>query len=137
MTTEQLRQVAERLTYAADGVNALLGAPRHRGPIEDAADLARAWLSDHPADDDEPVTAEWLKRAGFVSEDPECPYYWIALYPDLNPAFTVELVEGSTRHVGWIGDPNDRRGWPWDICSRRQVRDICRALRATLTERAK
>jgi hypothetical protein len=101
------------------------------------AKVCRAWLADHLDDDAEPVTAEWLKRAGFVSEDPECPHYWIALYPDLNPAFTVELVEGSVRHAGWIGDPNDRMGWPWDICSRRQVRDICRALGATLTERAK
>ena len=30
--------------------------------------LAKAWLQEHPADDDEPVDIEWLKSIGFTDE---------------------------------------------------------------------
>ncbi|WP_040891705.1 hypothetical protein [Zavarzinella formosa] len=33
--------------------------------------LALAWLADHPADDDEPATSEWLQAVGLVSEGGE------------------------------------------------------------------
>ena len=47
-----------------------IGGKRHISEREyaDAITLAMAWLAEHPADDGEVVTAEWLKSIGFVME---------------------------------------------------------------------
>lgn len=87
-----------------------------------------------PADDGQPVDAEWLKAVGFLNEDADEPTFWTVTFEDLNPAFTIDVDPESTTHSGWIGEAEDYITWPHDIVSRAQVRDICRALGVNLTE---
>jgi hypothetical protein len=126
MTDDELRAMAMKVVAMTDaeearGCNLFLE--------EKAANaLGRAWLAEHPADDGEAVDAGWVEAVGFLNEDADEPTYWVALYPDLNPAFTVDVQADSDRHAGYIGEAEDYNPWPWDICTRGQVRDICRAL---------
>lgn len=55
----ELREAAERLRATGDTPNDLSVAA-----IYDRAILAKAWLAEHPADDDEAVTEEWLRSVG-------------------------------------------------------------------------
>lgn len=58
--------------------------------------LAKAYLAEHPADDDEPVTAEWLESIGANSDD--------GLFFTGHDAVDFELTEfEGTWHVdvGW------------------------------------
>lgn len=112
---------------------------RHAGQlgnaeIADRNTLVLAWLREHPADDGEAVTAEWLKSVGFLNEDKDEPTFWTVTFADLNPAFTIDVDPASTMHAGWIGEAEDNIPWPHDICERGQVRDICRALGVILQE---
>jgi hypothetical protein len=61
--TDELREAAERLRAygaATDWTEAGFGAADHYQAIQDRHALADAYLAEHPADDAEPVTAEWL-----------------------------------------------------------------------------
>lgn len=40
---------------------------KYYGAISDVLLLADAYLAEHPEDDDEPTTEEWLRESGFVN----------------------------------------------------------------------
>ena len=51
-------------------------AERHRGSREDYRDLhtiADAYLAEHPADGEEPISEEWLHSIGFEDDRTGCP----------------------------------------------------------------
>ncbi len=66
MTTDELRAAAERLADLDLGM--------YQTPSDDDAciragvALGRAWLAEHPADDEEPITEDWLMSVGFKRE---------------------------------------------------------------------
>lgn len=73
--SEELRSAAERILYSptlhlGDGPGVACIRP------EDAVALAEAYLAEHPADDGEPVTAEWLESIGFYRDGvhPDDPF---------------------------------------------------------------
>lgn len=65
MNDAELRAAAERLR---DGAYPAIDLPPWATRVyRDGAAVAAAWLAEHPADDAEPVTEEWLRSVGFSS----------------------------------------------------------------------
>jgi hypothetical protein len=64
--SDELRATAERLIKFVAMYR--LHPQSHKG-LEDAQSVARAYLAEHPADDAEPLTEEWLRAAGFETRD--------------------------------------------------------------------
>lgn len=70
--SDKVRAAANSIVRGFNEANRLLplagGIPQ---PIESSTDhavvLARAWLADHPEDDGEPVTKEWLESIGWTT----------------------------------------------------------------------
>ncbi len=63
---DALREKAERLVDAKEHTDALfpmLGQPCGNA-IDDAVEVCKAYLLEHPQDDEEPVTEEWLVSVG-------------------------------------------------------------------------
>lgn len=102
---------------------------------DDLADLARAYLAEHPADDGEPVSEAWLESVGLVSDGPP------------NPTYTAES-KGSrggpvcTLNVElWMGCDGFSVGTVYrelipTADTRGEFRALCRVLRIPLTEQA-
>lgn len=90
-----------------------------------ALKLADAYLCEHPADDDEPVTEEWLLSVGFVkggspqARNIYCGYLTID-----------DIASGEASICNW----NDRVAIERSIETRRDVRLLCKALGVTLKE---
>jgi hypothetical protein len=90
--SEELRRAAEEVVEA--GSRALSGAPcvqisRHLWDC--CVSTARAYLAEHPADDGEPVTEEWL-RDTFGPHLASCPWTRYALHV---------ATDKLARAVGW------------------------------------
>lgn len=116
--SDDVRAAAERLLPPLADV---IDAPG------DAELVARAWLAEHPADDGEPVSAEWLMVTGWVdvAEPGGGPLYTFCR-PDHGGA--VLTLEGDHRCLmAFLGHP-DGAPWPCDIYTRGQVRELLRAL---------
>lgn len=128
MNADELRAAAEAtLNYVATGDN--------RADYDfwraHAIALARGVIAEHPADDGNRPTPEWLRSVGAVEEGD--PGEFVFLFDDLNPALT--LTDGNNDGIwcamlGGDGPGGDSDGdpWPHDIHHRSQVRDILRAL---------
>lgn len=86
--------------------------------------LADAYLAEHPDDDGEPVTAEWLESLGF-HENPNHhgSYYWL---PDECNGEGLELQPHRGCWSAYIG--SNFSYWPADIHCRRQVRLLMESL---------
>ena len=89
--------------------------------------MAKNYLAEHPADDDELVTDEWLRSVGFKEEENELRSLSIGhdsivcwdAYDDALPTF-------------WV------RAWELQhIQTRGQVRNLCKALGINLKEGSK
>ena len=91
--------------------------------VETADLIVNRWLSEHPDDDDEPVTGEWLASAG--SREPR----------------NVDLAAPPTLtipgyHYGVLVQADDGRSWDWcrgahviaTVRTRGNVRRLCKAL---------
>lgn len=91
----------------------------------DALELANAYLAEHPADEDEPVTEEWLRAIGF-NDDKEFPGYVILL----TECGYIECI-GFDGGVEWMLFGNELNPGPQ---TRGQVRLLCRALGIELKE---
>ena len=72
--SNELRAAAERLEniFAMQATH-FESVVMTRDQVAGAQDLARAYLAEHPADGDEPITAEWLRAVGFVDDRTGCP----------------------------------------------------------------
>jgi hypothetical protein len=64
LTTEELRACAIQAQEALHET----GDP-HNGDDWATMQVVKAWLADHPADDDEPVTTEWLAAVGITEDE--------------------------------------------------------------------
>lgn len=71
MTADELRAAAERLrrAEAVDSLAAVYGPMADKDNagayLRDRNALLAAWFREHPADDELPVTEEWLREVGF------------------------------------------------------------------------
>lgn len=115
----------QALRAAAELASELLEEhPDHGGRCEFccAAKVVNAWLAEHPSDDDEPVTEEWLREIGFTYDDE-----WGATY-----------IYGYKTFPLWYEDLCGEWGWgEAELPSpktRGDVRRLCRALGIELKE---
>lgn len=126
MTTAELRAAAERL---ADAI-----AENRTPRIEDANEVALAWLAEHPADDDEPVTEEWLRGVGFANEpgtiEAETRLGILRTYREFKDREGDRRWEIDDRDVFTTFIPKQLKPK-----TRGAVRDLCRALGIKLRSR--
>ena len=64
-----LRAAAERLLKWAERHEAASVSTNAKAMIYDCGKVAIAYLAEHPAYGDEPITEEWLRSVGFVEAD--------------------------------------------------------------------
>lgn len=121
-----VRAAVKRLLDPNDGIGAGQGTDYVDGGFaaDDAAAVCRAWLAEHPADDGDLPTAEWLRAVGFQQVNDEGDEF-VALTADSIPALFIAL-DGKPPYAAGIGVEDDP--WPHDIWTRGQVRDLCRCL---------
>lgn len=116
MTTEDLRRAAEMVV--ADPAFCRCGKPGCRRAA--AVRVARAWLAEHPADDGEPVSGEWLRSIGFTGPD------------GLLGIIYGEVELTTTTSSRWlVGNPSEIHGESVYIpapTTRGDVRRLCAAL---------
>lgn len=136
MSTEELRAAANRWQEGNYSYSALDCDTYSDSEVADMRLLARAYLAEHPADDAEPVTAEWLRSVGFCRE--------------MQPASSNNLTirHGSAIVTRWMNSDNVPR---WSVrmyadetpdwvppCiqpkTRGDVRRLCKALGIELKE---
>lgn len=126
-TTEDLRAKAERVVWAHDQMEELLGPTDPVGPVDVAIEVCRAWLAEHPADDNESVSTAWLDSLGFISVAGADDDEMYTVYDGHGgPALTLE----SDDQRCWMAMLGDADGdvWPCDIHVRAQVRELLKAL---------
>ncbi len=139
MSTE-LRQIAERAIMAHEGMVALLGESTG-GVMEDMVRVCRAYLAEHPADDEEPVGRDFVKsQERVVRDDENCVVAVLSqrdarfrirlVWEEARPPFThqpilnVSIQEGGSDHI-YI-----------PVAIRGHVRRLCAALGVPLKEGA-
>jgi len=151
---EQVKSAMERLRQMrADADDHDGGYPAteegRRQSLLDHAALADAYLAEHPADDDEAITEDWLREVGFKSktyQESEVlalnipkgvigDTQWIELEDETNGVFL--LCRWSELYEDYDGDdlPPDRV----EVVCRTmgQLRRLCAALGIELTEKAR
>ena len=87
----------------------------------DLRTLGEAYLAEHPSDDDEPVTEEWLHSIAVMGSD---------CYEIGHVEFVFEPECGWTA----FAEVNGHSAWLLDTKTRGQVRLLCRALNIDLKE---
>lgn len=126
--------MSDELRHHCETTVAFLGG-RDRMSTTDLRNLklAKGWLAEHPADDGEPVTADWLLSAGFVADEYGQHVREVQIGYDCNVVglYTPNLV-------GWLvydslgsGENEVSIG---GLPTRGHVRRMCAALGITLTE---
>jgi hypothetical protein len=116
MSGEDVRAAAEAVLNCPPTAAAWASEPGRLIPF--ALKCARAWLAEHPADDAEPVTADWLRAVGIVHGcfDPLCYGYHHG-----KGCFTLNI----TSELGSVSSI--------DVPTRGHVRRLCAALGITIT----
>ena len=162
MTTEELRAAAvwlDELSRQATALPWTMGGPPYfeidaadglpiRGRwfgsdvrfITEAAnvgpELARAFIADHPADDGEPVTEDWLVAAGFRLDALEPWRLTIGVPDGASPnerqVFGVSLDDFSTAIECFTGDEETDMVCLRKMPTRGDVRRLCAALNIPL-----
>ena len=118
----------DQLKTAMQEVEAALmpGAPLTDSAQCAAWTLAKAYLAEHPADDEEPVTGDWLLSIGF---EPDATHLVLRRFgPDENGKIQVYLLDRR-----WLLHGTRIKM----LCTRGDVRRLCAALRVPLKEGAK
>lgn len=119
--TPELKQAAELLRRYTCFEN--VNAP-DRFVMQQMWVLARAYLAEHPADEEEIITEEWLESIDFERVDLEgcVPYEWFKHK-------TCGLILWDSSYDDWIVNCFDQEGIrPNSITTRGQVRRLLAAL---------
>ncbi len=134
---DELRDKAERMVHAVEMTNALIPMT---GPnvMDDAGEIAKAWLAEHPADDGELISNEWLESLGCK------PVHWQSGTIDWDvPAdefkLTIRVWENGVRaHPDAIlENARDSGNFQKEVVTRGDVRLLCKFLGMPLVEVAK
>ena len=118
--SEELKAAAERIAehVRSNGLNTI--------SLDGLRTLARAYLLDHPADDGEPVTEEWLRSVGSEPLDGVAQHAWkLGLFVNLAIQVDGSIVLNVDRFRATL-----KRG----IATRADVRLLCKALGIPLKE---
>jgi len=130
MTPDELRAAAERVRRAMAGEHpyAIYGEDDAKTQgWYDRKVLAEAYLAEHPADDAELVTAEWLIAVGGSLRSEE---YQRFAFPVSHGELIVWLTEkDAAKRIAWFDTCDDATGSyiPFDG-TRGQMRRLCAAL---------
>lgn len=144
-TTEELRRKAERMIDAHEAMIALLPGLPGGTVIDDAVEIARAYIADHSADETEPVTEAWLRSVGFLPNGDDLGEFAIRLW-------SVGETEcyGTDPAMHYLWSVVDNSSWleaygtgGESLClvelatnnARGDVRRLCRALGIDLKEK--
>ncbi len=117
----------------------------HEAYMRDLALLAHAYLVEHRADEDEPITEEWLCLSGFASSSRNIEQFveneWFAgehrieIHPEDGEYLGAELRIMIHSADVWVAEMRDRsHGWTEsigvsrDLKTRGDVRRLCKAL---------
>ena len=125
--TDDVRAAAERIVRSVHET-VYTGPLALQGKLADALVLADAVLTEHPADDGEPVDEAWLRAAGFTVKDVEND---AVLHAGLLSVCVYEPDDPVFWRVDYERLPEEL--WPK---TRGHVRRLCAALGVTLTERS-
>lgn len=98
--------------------------------MNDEQNMAEAWLEDHPRDEDDPVTAEWLLRCGFYRSGRGA----VATDGDAGVSVICILPSGSYRGEWQLEAQGTNISLPRDFPRRRDVRLLCTALGICLSD---
>lgn len=100
--------------------------------IQDMNKLACAYLAEHPADEDEPVTSEWIRSVAAVYWEAGKESYW----PGHELRFSEKIGDNPGGFYIWNEGPHSHSQKPsyMPIKTRGQVRLLCRALGIELKE---
>lgn len=128
MTTDELRAAAELVVAT--------GTHKDWSDTIDAGALAvcRDWLRLHPADDGEPVTEDWLRSVGFVTDGEYIAYFRLR-------SASWGHIDSHLRHtnvaVRWMDRTWNANGLGCRPCETRgDLRRLCNALGITLKDGA-
>lgn len=108
--------------------------------LGDTLDVLQAYLDEHPADDDEPVTREWLLAAGgtlgragrlgafdwAAFRSPRNDQFWFEAIAESRSVYQCHESRGSKVSVPLIAT----------VTTRREFRALCRALGVVLKDNA-
>ena len=125
MSDAQLvREAAQRvIMYLSD-------SPDSGATVGDIHDVCRAWLAEHPADDDIAVTVEWLQSVGLINQWYDDAWGTNQYGEEIGIAICVPSGGVMLATNGYITAPKDL------VCpTRGDVRRLARALRVELGEK--
>jgi hypothetical protein len=123
--TDELREAAERYANPKPSEAYPWPCDMHEQPMRrsrDAAVLARAYIAEHPADSELPVTEDWLRAVGFTA-DTDGTVSWFR-------KADLELYDQSPH--GWKSFVGARMLRP--VSARGQLRGLCHWLCVALPE---
>lgn len=124
-------RAAERLRKYMDGEPMYMSNPE--GPRDDLAKLANAYLREHPADDAEPVTEEWMNSLACEDSVSGLWYYFA-----VDASTSLIIAMASNRNWASVEDDASTDGvFLRDISTRGDVRRLCWALGIELKEQSK
>jgi hypothetical protein len=124
MSDNQAREAAQRVIEAIDSDTVCIKR-------EDLIDVCRAWLAEHPADDEQSIDTKWLLSLGFEwNENETSDYLWVN-NPKSGNKF--DFVYLPTSCVWLLSDEINEL--TLDVRTRGDVRRLCRALRVELGEK--
>lgn len=126
--SSDLREAAERLRrFALDLLEIHGDGPYRTGAAQRAVELARAYLAEHPADEDEPADILWM--AGLLQEAAG-NFRYQRQFVIRGPVYVhVAACEGGWRYELWCRDEKIK-----DAPTRGDVRRLCLALGIPLKE---
>jgi hypothetical protein len=104
---------------------------RNGQELGDDTTVCRAWLAEHPADDENPVDVEWLISVGFKwsNEDIGEGYLWIN---NLKSGNKFDLIYLPTSCVWLLSDEINEL--TLDVRTRGDVRSLAKGLKIELGE---
>jgi hypothetical protein len=128
---DELRVAAKRLAEGEFSEN----YPKFMATTFGLADgflLARAYLADHPEDDCEPVTHQWLRCVGFTRGMQTASTCVLSLWSERNH-ISIEIDDDGYVRVA-IGDSDVSEYLPagFSMQTRGDVRRLCKALGISL-----
>ena len=101
------------------------------GDVDDAYRVCRDWLTDHPSDDDEPVTEEWLELNATAYHGPIRQYS----FGNISSLRVLFWPSHELRYEsGWFVEAGPEMKPIADQRTRGDVRRLCRALGIELKE---
>ena len=124
--SDSIKEAAERLRYMQYPItDAGVIKQQH-----DRADLAAAYLAEHPADDDELVTPDWLELVGWE------PYPQTRRNMWYSRSVSLLMIHFRDGEGTWLCHGSSSCGWDYVTkqCTRGDLRRLCKLLGIELKE---